>query len=62
MKKQKSTFLQRLLIVGLTVAAFTSCNQETKKTEDSNSTSAKFKGKIALDIRDSESDWTAYTP
>ena len=52
----------KLLIFGLFAILIASCspiNAENGKT--SNSTS-EFKGKIALDIRDSESDWTPYLP
>jgi arylsulfatase len=50
----KATFFV-LLAIGMT-----SCNQSSMEKED-NSTS-EFKGKIALDVRDSEADWSAYTP
>ncbi len=60
--KKKVFQKKRLLNVAaltLLVFAISSCNQVKEKTTD---TSNKFKGKIALDIRDSESDWSAYTP
>ena len=39
------------------------CNtKQDTPSEKSSQTDDGFKGKIALDIRDSESDWSAYTP
>ncbi|EIJ40777.1 arylsulfatase A family protein [Galbibacter orientalis DSM 19592] len=41
-----------------------SCTTKSSSTSDETSNEAEddFKGKIALDIRDSEADWSAYTP
>jgi arylsulfatase A-like enzyme len=62
MEKQKMQFgkLLKPLVFGLLAIGIASCNQSTTKKEESST--SKFKGKIALDIRDSESDWSAYTP
>ena len=57
--------ITKILVIGLSLFIFQSCTAQEKKTsqkEDDNSSSSKFKGKIALDIRDSKSDWSAYTP
>ncbi len=57
--------ITKILVIGLTLFIFQSCTAQEKKTsqnEEDNSSSSKFKGKIALDIRDSKSDWSAYTP
>lgn len=64
MKKQKLTFgtTFKLLIFGLLFIGIVSCNQSNTNTEKTNNSTPEFKGKIALDIRDSESDWSAYTP
>ncbi len=42
--------------------AIASCNQSNSKEETSDQSPSAFKGKISLDVRDSESDWSAYTP
>lgn len=62
MKKLNFSFFLKSLVLGLFLTIFTSCNQETKETKSIDDSASKFKGKIALDIRDSESDWSAFTP
>lgn len=52
----KSTVFALLAIV------ITSCNEGNASKESANDSKSKFKGKIALDIRDSEPDWSAFTP
>ena len=54
-------FLSRWNMLLLVPLFFLSCQEKTTETIDSNPES-EFKGKIALDIRDSEADWSAYTP
>ncbi|WP_191858061.1 arylsulfatase [Hanstruepera ponticola] len=65
MEKQKfkklNAFYVLMAAFCLTIVASCNSKQETTKTEAS-STDDGFKGKIALDIRDSESDWSAFTP
>ena len=39
-----------------------SCNNTGTDSKKPAGTTSKFKGKIALDVRDSEPDWSAYTP
>jgi len=51
-----------LLPLVLVTATITGCNQIIKENQQANSNTPEFKGKIALDIRDSKSDWSAYTP
>lgn len=48
------SFFFALLLIG--------CNKENKTTTGEPSRDDNFNGKIALDIRDSESDWSAFTP
>ncbi|WP_435135859.1 hypothetical protein [Formosa sp. A9] len=66
MKKRFTPYLMpALLVVGL--GFFQSCNQSSSSENTAQSSSDiqqpdGFKGKIALDIRDSQSDWSAYTP
>lgn len=50
------TFFALILFV------FTGCEKSVKQEEPTSSGESEFKGKIALDIRDSQSDWSAYTP
>ena len=59
-KKQKlKYFISSLFCLMLVVA----CNtKQESSSEEPENTDDGFKGKIALDIRDSESDWSAYTP
>ena len=45
-----------LLVVSCTTKSSSTSDEASNKAEDD------FKGKIALDIRDSEADWSAYTP
>ncbi len=63
MKKQKLTLetLIKLLAFGLLSIVIVSCNQSSTNREKTNNSTPEFKGKIALDIRDSESDWSART-
>ncbi|PNQ73895.1 arylsulfatase [Hanstruepera neustonica] len=65
MKNQKQTKFNvfHTLILTFCLTIIVSCNtkQETAETKTT-TTDDGFKGKIALDIRDSESDWSAYTP
>lgn len=53
----------RISILGAAILIISSCQpaqeEDSKKTKESND---EFKGKIALDVRDSEPDWSAYTP
>ena len=64
MKKQKQTLraLFNPLIFGLLAIGVLSCSQSNTNEEKTNEATTEFKGKIALDIRDSESDWSAYLP
>lgn len=64
MKKLKITIrtLLKSVALGVLAISFSSCNQEVKETKSTDNNSSEFKGKIALDIRDSESDWSPYTP
>ena len=62
MKAQKFKVLIKFLFLGLLITTIISCNQKTTDVDSTDDSTSKFKGKIALDIRDSESDWTAYTP
>lgn len=59
--KKLNAFYVLMAAFCLTIVASCNSKQETTKTEAS-TTDDGFKGKIALDIRDSESDWSAYTP
>ena len=54
--------LSKLLTIGLITICITSCNTSSEKNKESKSSTPEFKGKIALDIRDSEPDWGPYTP
>lgn len=55
------TLSKLLTIVSMTIA-IASCHPGGKKKEESPSSTPEFKGKIALDVRDSEPDWTPYLP
>ena len=60
---QKINFTRPILLpLILVTATITGCNQIIKENQQANSITPEFKGKIALDIRDSKSDWSAYTP
>ncbi|NOQ13228.1 MAG: sulfatase-like hydrolase/transferase [Methyloprofundus sp.] len=63
---KKTHFSSRILfkvsVFSLLTIAITGCNQIVKEPKQANSNSPEFKGKIALDVRDSQSDWSAYTP
>jgi len=62
MKKHKIRTLIKQLTFGLLVFTIASCNQISTEKKKTNSSTTEFKGKISLDIRDSKSDWSAYTP
>ena len=47
---------------GLLTALIVSCSTEPKEQQPNETSESNFKGKIALDVRDSEADWSAYTP
>jgi len=50
-------------VFGLLAFGIVSCVQnKSNEAVDETVSESEFKGKIALDIRDSESDWSAYTP
>ncbi|NOQ65512.1 MAG: sulfatase-like hydrolase/transferase, partial [Methyloprofundus sp.] len=49
-----------LVFFTLTIAGCS--NQAIKDVQQASSNTPEFKGKIALDIRDSQADWSAYTP
>lgn len=53
---------KRNLVFVILAFAILSCNQSNPKEETSDQSPSAFKGKISLDVRDSESDWSAYTP
>jgi arylsulfatase len=47
----------------LSAVAFTmGCKQQAKNEENTSSAAVPFKGKIALDVRESTPDWTPYVP
>lgn len=58
----KITRLLKPLVYGLFAIGIVSCGQNNTGESSMSDSSPEFKGKIALDIRDSESDWSAYTP
>ena len=65
MKKTKISKQNLLYLISsaLCLILIVSCNtKQDSSSEKSSQTDDGFKGKIALDIRDSESDWSAYTP
>ena len=51
-----------LFALSLLISFLTSCNQPQSSEQLPQSKESDFKGKIELDIRDSESDWSAFTP
>ena len=51
----------KFMLPVLLLLIINSCNMESS-TSDETSKDAEFKGKIALDVRDSEADWSAFTP
>lgn len=55
-------FIKRLCFVLLVIALFSSCRPGEPEVKSTPSDENEFKGKIALDVRDSEPDWEAYTP
>lgn len=63
MKKQLKikSFLQ-LMAIGLIFMAWAGCNPTSADKESTTNAHSDFKGKIALDVRDSEADWGPYTP
>ncbi|MFT5847383.1 arylsulfatase [Psychroserpens sp.] len=61
-RKMKFSTVFKSIAFGLLAIGMTSCNQATGEKEKTKDSASEFKGKIALDIRDSESDWSAYTP
>ena len=64
MKKQGllPIVLLKSISIILLVIGMSSCKQSSTEKEKTNDSASKFKGKIALDVRDSEADWSAYTP
>jgi arylsulfatase A-like enzyme len=64
MKKQKMTLsnLFKLVTSFLLVISLTCCSQPNEEKKVTNDKTSRFKGKIALDVRDSQSDWSAFTP
>lgn len=47
----------------LVISVLFSCGKSSDKKDDSEtSNTSNFKGKISLDVRDSEADWSAFTP
>ena len=52
----------KLLIFGLIAIFIAICSQTNAENGKMSNSTSEFKGKIALDIRDSESDWTPYLP
>jgi arylsulfatase len=64
MKKQKIKLktLSKFLTIGLMAIGIASCNPGSEEKNESTSATPEFKGKIALDVRDSEPDWAPYTP
>ena len=54
-----SVFTAALILL---TATFSGCTTPADDSETSAKSDDDFNGKIALDIRDSESDWSAYTP
>ncbi|WP_428356412.1 arylsulfatase [Methyloprofundus sp.] len=54
--------LFKAFVFSFLTIAITGCNQTDKEAKQASSDSPEFKGKIALDIRDSKADWAAYTP
>lgn len=59
--KMTLTNLIKTISIGLLVVASTGCKKSTAN-EIVDGSKSEFNGKIALDVRDSESDWSAYTP
>ncbi len=63
---KQTIYIRNLILKALVVVLLSStlagCNQIAKKTQQTNSNIPEFKGEIALDVRDSKSDWSAYTP
>lgn len=60
MKKSNFRKLLTVLLIGLFTLTFQSCN-EGQKEEDGSKVDG-FKGKIALDVRDSEANWDDFVP
>ncbi len=58
----KMKLLLKPLAFVFLIAIITSCSQGVKVDKQADNNTPEFKGKIALDVRDSESDWTPYTP
>ncbi len=54
--------LLKILVFAVITPTIIGCSQFTKETKQANGKTPEFKGKIALDIRDSKADWSAYTP
>lgn len=60
-KPQTPSSLFMLIGITMILIGFVSCNQ-SKEEKENNSSLKNFKGEISLDVRDSKSDWSAYTP
>jgi arylsulfatase len=61
-KKSISMFFKTLAL-GTLIFSVSSCgNEASEKEETRNDNNSEFNGVIKLDIRDSKSDWTAFTP
>ncbi len=54
--------LKKVAVGLFCMAIYSQCNQTTPSSDQDASSQPEFQGKIALDVRDSESDWSAYTP
>lgn len=48
--------------MALAISLLSGCNSTPKETTTKETSASKFNGEIALDVRDSKSDWTPYTP
>lgn len=54
--------LLAILSLGLLLFTFHSCKEESTAKDITKSEKTDFKGKIALDVRDSEADWDSFQP
>lgn len=62
LKFKTTDVLFKTLMLSLVFATFFSCNQTANDKQEIKGRDAEFKGKIALDVRDSEADWSSYAP
>lgn len=58
--KKRFNYFNLIILLGFLLTFPIGCDQSNDKLSESEELN--FKGKIALDIRDSESDWEAFTP